>query len=223
MSSRPYLVASQHAIPAGRASDGSANYDERTEVIADGGSYQLPVFWLSLFSDSDLRNHLFDEHRVSTLVCDRATALIHLEKRRATVLATFPGCEAHWQTWQRLIESSPAAYFKVDATEIWDLDPDIYERDLPLAVRWFTSGDDTDFATLLELGMLTCDSETEPHRFTVGGSDLIGEHLYGYRMTAPSPPGLPSASSSTPPPLPSPRLPPPLPPPTPKRWWNPFS
>jgi hypothetical protein len=169
--------------------------------MADGGNYQLPVFWLSLFSESDLCVHQFDDYRVSTLVCDRAMALNNLQKRQAPVLAAFPGCDAHWQVWQRLAESSTAAYFKVDATEIWDLDPDMYERDFPAAVRWFTSGDAADFATLLSLGILNYESAAR--RFTVGGSELKGEHLYGFRTNASPPP--------VPPPLPPP-MPPPLPP-----------
>lgn len=190
-------------MPAGRDSDGGANYDEQRDVLADGGGYQLPVFWLSLFCEADICLHHFDEHRVSTLVCRRESALNHLERRRDSVLAAFPGCEDHWRVWQNLVEGSTAAYFKVDATELWDLDPELFEGDFPLAVRWFSSGDESDFETLLSMGILTFDADTQ--QFTVGGSQLAGEHLYGYLIkTSPpaGPPPLP-ASGPLPPPLPA--------------------
>ena len=210
MSNRAYLIASQNSTPAGTRSDGNTNY-ATTEVIADGGSYQLPIFWFSLFSQSNLCIHQFDDFRASTLICDRATAWNNLRERRASVLAAFPGCDAHWDVWQQLTEGSTGSHFKLDATEIWDLDPDSYERDFPAAVRWFSSGAAEDFAALLSLGALNYDSATR--QLTVGTSAVIGEHLYGYRMNASPPPG--------PPPLPPP-IPPPLPPPSKNPWWKLF-
>jgi hypothetical protein len=186
--------------------------------LAEGGGYQLPVFWLSLFSESDICFHEIDEYRVSTLVCERESALNHLATRRDSVLAAFPGCEDHWRVWENLIGGSKAAYFKVDATELWDLDPDLFESDFRVAVRWFTSGDESDFETLLMMGILTFDADN--NHFTVGGSQLLGEHLYGYLMKA-SPPSAPPplpTSGPRPPPLPAQSLP------QPKRpWWKIFS
>lgn len=217
MSNRAYLIASHDSTPAGRTSDDDANY-ELTDVVADGGGYQLPVFWLSLFNESDLCHHQFDEYRVATVVCDRDSALSNLQKRRASVLAAFPGCDAHWQVWQSLVESSSGAYFKVDATELWDLEPDTHERDFPAALRWFASGEEEDFEILLSMGILNLDADAG--RFTVGGSELIGEHLYGYRMNAPTSPGPPPLPSSGPPPLPPPL---PTPPQAKGPWWKFFS
>jgi hypothetical protein len=220
MSNRAYFIGSQNSTPAGRSSDGSTNYDERTEVLADGGGYQLPVFWLSLFSVSDIRVHQFDDYRVSTLVCDRASALDNLHHRRASVLAAFPRCDEHWEVWRKLVEGSTAPYFKVDATEIWDLEPDLYERDFAPAVRWFASLDPADFAILLSVGILDFNPETR--RFTVGGAELKGEHLYGYRMNASPPPAPPPPPVSMPTP-PRPPIPPPPPPAPKKPWWKLFS
>lgn len=217
MSNRAYFIANQDSTPAGLDSNGDANYDEQGDVLVDGGGYQLPVFWLSLFGESDICFHQFDDYQVATLVCDRESALNHLERRRDSVLAAFPGCEAHWQVWQNLVESSTAAYFKVDATELWDLDPEMFERDFLVAVRWFSSGDNSDFETLLSMGILVFN--VDDHQFTVGGSKLLGEHLYGYRMNASPPSGPPPLPASGP-------LPPPLPAqssPQPKRpWWRLF-
>jgi hypothetical protein len=218
MSNRAYLIASQDSTPAGRNSDGDANYDEQRDVLADGGGYQLPVFWLSLFSESDICFHQFDEYRVSTLVCQRESALNQMEQRRDSVLAAFPGCEAHWRVWHNLVEGSTAAYFKVDATELWDLDPDLFEDDFRAAVRWFSSGDDSDYETLLSVGILAFDASS--NQFTVGGSQLVGEHLYGYLMKASPPSGPPPLPASGP-------LPPPLPtqssPQSTRPWWKLFS
>jgi hypothetical protein len=97
MSNQAYLVASKNSIPAGPTSDGNTNYDVGKEVIAEGGSYQLPIFWLSLYSDSDLCVHQLDDYRVPTLVCDRATALNNLQIRRESVLTTFPDFAVHWK------------------------------------------------------------------------------------------------------------------------------
>jgi hypothetical protein len=209
---------SEDPTPAGRDSEGDTNYDEQRDVLADGGGYQLPVFWLSLFSESDICFHQVDEYRVSTLVCGRESALNQLALRRDSVLAAFPGCEAHWRAWQGLVEGSPAAYFKVDATELWDLDPDLFESDFRVAVRWFSSGDDSDFETLLSMGILAFDAGNS--QFTVGGAQLVGEHLYGYPMKATPPSGPPPLPASGP-------LPPPLPTQsstqTKRPWWKFFS
>jgi hypothetical protein len=159
------------------------------------------------------------------VVCDRATALDNLEKRRASVLAAFSGCTGHWDFWQTLVERTTADYFKVDATEIWDLDPNAFELDFPAAVRWFASGNVAGLDNLLALGALSYDPELR--RLTIGDSEVKGEHLYGYPMTATPPPAPRLLPPQPPPPLPTtfaaptpPPLPPPLPPNSKKPWWK---
>jgi hypothetical protein len=192
MSNCAYLIAGKTPEPAGCNGDGETNYDFQSDVIATGGGYQLPLFWLSLFNQADLCLHQFDEYRVPTVVCERSSAFANLRKRRSLMQATFPACEAHWASWEWLVGSATAPYFKLDATELWDLGPEEYERDFPVALRWFESGDAGDLSVLLSMGAFAYDAESK--HLTLGGSEVLGAHLYGYRASPPS--------TSMPPPMP---------------------
>ena len=178
MSNRAFLIGSKSPTPAGRTSDGDPNYAYDTDVIAEGGSYQLPVFWLSLFDESHFTVHESDEYSVPTLVCDLKAALALLEQRRVAVLSAFVGCEMHWADWERLVSNAQTPFLKVDATEVWDLEPNSFGPALAAAVRWFTSGAPDDFNQLLGLGGIQYDFQRR--RFTVAGREGKGEHLYGY-------------------------------------------
>jgi len=138
MANRAYLVGSENADTAGPNEEG-INYDPDTEILA-GASYHLPVFWFSIFDESHLKTHAIQEHKIETFVADVDTAKRLLQQRRATVLATFPQCESHWNAWTQLITEAPFKFFKIDATEIWELNPDQLKQRLPGAVRWFCGG-----------------------------------------------------------------------------------
>ncbi|WP_395748182.1 hypothetical protein [Prosthecobacter sp.] len=197
MANSPYLLASHDSQPAGYTSDGETNYDFAKEVISDGGKYQLPIFWLSLFTLEDVRvHHIDDNTTVLTLVCRKNIALQNLEKHRPGILEMFPGYTAHWDSWEQFAQNASASYFKVDATELWDLDPESFDSMLSSAVRWFESREDSDFEQLLSLGALNYNAELRSA--TLGNSPVTGENLYGYRIR------------TSPPPLPG-QLPPPLP------------
>lgn len=199
MANRAYLVGSSNADTAGPGEEG-INYNPDTEILA-GASSQIPIFWLSLFEESHIKLHVVQEYRISAPVCEASVARQLLQQRRAKVLSSFPRCEAHWQAWERLITEAPFQFFKLDGTEIWDLDQELFQSQLPPAIRWFSSGSADDFAKLLSIAEIPM---TPPRGFLarlVGGkppgydiarktltvakdrgrrSDSVGHHLHGY-------------------------------------------
>ena len=197
MANRAYLVGSSNADTAGPGEKG-INYNPDTEILC-GASTQIPVFWLSLFEEAHIKPHVVQEYRIPAPVSEASVARQLLQQRRAKVLATFPQCESHWQAWERLITEAPFQFFKLDGTEVWDLDPQLFERQLPPAVRWFSSGSPDDFAQLLSIAEIPL---IQPRGFLarlVGSaqagydvaaktlsvaqgprSDSVGHHLHGY-------------------------------------------
>ena len=148
MANRAYLVGSEHADTAGPGEKG-INYNPDTEILA-GASFRIPIFWLSLFDESHLKAHVVQEFSIPSVVADAAASRRLLAQRRAKVLDTFAQCESAWAAWEQLITEAPSKFFKIDATEIWDLDPDVFAKQFPAAVRWYSSGSADDFAMLLQ-------------------------------------------------------------------------
>lgn len=199
MANRAYLVGSSNADTAGPGEKG-INYNPDTEILC-GASTQIALFWLSLFEEAHIKPHLVQEYRIPAPVCEASVARQLLQQRRAKVLAAFPQCETHWQAWERLITEAPFQFFKLDGTEVWDLDPELFQSQLPPAVRWFSSGTADDFAKLLSIAGIPM---IQPRGFLgrlVGGtpsgydvatktltmakdggrrSDSVGHHLHGY-------------------------------------------
>ncbi|HSY18787.1 MAG TPA: hypothetical protein VK815_10655 [Candidatus Acidoferrales bacterium] len=201
MANRAYLVGSENADTAGPNEQG-INYDPDTEIFA-GASYHLPIFWLSIFDESHLKTHAIAEHKIETFVADADTVKRLLSQRRAAVLATFPQCESHWNAWTQLITEAPFKFFKIDATEIWELDPDQLKQRLPGAVRWFSSKSDADFAQLLAtaevplikprgllgslLGGTPRGYDPKTKNLTVAKDSSVGHHLHGYSWVRETP------------------------------------
>lgn len=199
MANRAYLVGSDNADSAGPGDKG-INYNPDTEILA-GSSGQVPVFWLSIFEESHIKPHVVQEYRIPAPVCEAAAARQLLKQRRPKALAAFSQCVSHWEAWERLIAEAPFQFFKLDATEVWDLAPDLFQSQLPAAIRWFSSGSADDFAKLLAIAEIPV---IQPRGFLgrlVGGSrsgydvasrtltmakdragrsDSVGHHLHGY-------------------------------------------
>ncbi len=152
MANRAYLVGSENADTAGPGEKG-INYNPDTEILA-GASVLIPIFWLSIFDESHLKAHVVQEHRIPTLVADAEASKRLLMQRQAAVLGAFAQCEPHWTAWEQLITEASFKFFKIDATEIWGMDPDMFAKQLPPAVRWFSSGSSDDFAMLLRAAEL---------------------------------------------------------------------
>jgi hypothetical protein len=199
MANRAYLVGSSNGDTAGPGENG-VNYNPDTEILA-GASTQIPVFWLSLFDESNIKPHVVKEYSIPAPVCEAATARTLLQQRRAKILAAFSQSKTHWDAWERLITEAPFKFFKLDATEVWDLDPELFQSHLPPAVRWFSSGSADDFAKLLSvaeipmiqprgfLGRLVGNTASGYDMATktltmakdgAGRSDSVGHHLHGY-------------------------------------------
>lgn len=199
MANRAYLVGSSNADTAGLGEKG-INYNPDTEILC-GASYQIPVFWLSLFEESHIQAHLVQGYRIPAPVCEATAARQLLQQRRSKVLAAFQQCEAHWQAWEQLITEAPFQFFKLDGTEVWEMDAELFQSQLPSAIRWFSSGSAEDFATLLSIAEIPMiqppgflgrlvggtpsgyDIATKTLTMTndgAGRSDSVGHHLHGY-------------------------------------------
>lgn len=194
MANRAYLIGSSNADTAGPGEMG-INYNPDTEILA-GASTQIPVFWLSLFDESHIKPHVVQECRIPAPVCEASAGRAIMEQRRARILTAFSQCETHWEAWQRLITEAPFPFFKLDGTEVWLLDPELFESQLPAAIRWFSSGADDDFAKLLSIAEIPSPAPrgllgrlvggTQPgydpttKTFTPGPNDSRGHHLHGY-------------------------------------------
>jgi hypothetical protein len=204
MANRAYLVGSEHADTAGPGEKG-INYNPDTEILA-GASYRIPVFWLSIFDESHLKAHVVQGFNIPTLVADAEATKRLLQQRRAAVLAAFPQCESRWNAWAQLITEAPFKFFKIDATEVWDMDSDMFEAQFAKAVRWFSSGSADDFTKLLAAAELPLvkprgfiggllgggsqpgyDSKTKTITAAPPPEPSVGHYLYGYSWVRPTP------------------------------------
>ena len=206
MPNRAYLVGSTHAETAGPGEKG-INYNPDTEILA-GASIHIPVFWFSIFDESHIKPHAVQEYRIPSAVCEAAAGRALMQQRREKILAAFGGCPSHWEAWERLVTDAPFAFFKIDGTEIWDLDPKLFESQFSPAIRWFSSGSADDFAKLLSIAEIPVvpprgflarlsgrksegyDAETKTFTLTkdgVGRADSAGHHLHGYGWVRPVP------------------------------------
>src|SRR5438045_4128966 len=101
MANRAYLLGSSNAKTAGPTA--GINYVSDAEILAEA-SGKIPVFWLSLFDESDIKQHIMEEHLIPAPVCDALGGRTLLRQRRAHVLTAFTGCEieSEWASWDRL-------------------------------------------------------------------------------------------------------------------------
>jgi hypothetical protein len=175
MANRAYLVGNDHSTTAG-PSDGDITYDPDSEILA-AASGLIPVLWLSVFKEEDIMHHGYEDCRIPTLLATTDTARQRFQSRASALRAQFPHNVDQLAAFDRLLEGITFRFIKVDAAEIWELDPDSFESRLTDSLRWFSSATDEDFRRLLDLAEAEYDETT---RRCLGLRSPMQDVFHGY-------------------------------------------
>jgi hypothetical protein len=115
--------------------------DPKKEILAEGIS-EIPVFWASLFRAGDRQ---IDEYEGETRTLEVPNWCVNAEHaitRLKTLCPIVAGlldkrsC-ALWEQWVDFLTTQQCGYFKTNAAEVWDLDPDGYEDYWAVLLRAF--------------------------------------------------------------------------------------
>jgi hypothetical protein len=182
------LVANNSPRPAGPDEDGDPNYRD-SHVRASAG-LTVPVLWLSLFAESDIRVHESEEGDVPAPVAPLSAALSNWSRRRPVLETAFPGYTAEFDAWAEAIQQLKAKYIKIDAEELWAMGDAEFEADLRGGLRWFDSAAVGDFERLLNLlasrGNFNADARTFGENAAGAAFFLYG---HAWRLPPLKPPG----------------------------------
>ena len=174
MANRAYLVGSDADGSVGTVGD-ALNYDPGTQILA-ASSGLIPVLWLSLFTEGDLRHHEADGEKIPTLLSSTAKAKKRLRSRASLLKKALPDNAKQLAAWRKLVGNIPFSFVNVDAVEIWDLDPDGFEAMLTAAVRWFSSKEDDDWEELQAISETSSDGSADSCQF----DDPPPHNLHGH-------------------------------------------
>lgn len=177
MSNRANLISDNNPTPAFEDENGNRSF-EISDAVSEGGSYILPFFWLTAFRESNAVAQKVGEDTFTCLVAPLGDALKNLEASKELVCSEFSNPVFHWPRWEEIVRCCKGAYLKIDATEIWGMEPSAYENNLVPAISWFTSGQESDRDALLELCGFNLDFKTKSLR--LNNSLVTGNHLYGF-------------------------------------------
>ena len=143
MANRPFLMAHGSPVPLTAA--------EHEEAILAAASNQIPLLWLSLFSEADLKmvdmaleDAEGNESRgpVPTLHAATPDAVVRYQGRSARLQAALPAALLiHMKEWELLLSSVTTSFVQIDLAEIWMMDtPEESERAFRSHVRAFEEG-----------------------------------------------------------------------------------
>lgn len=179
MANRAYLVGGNDSTPL----DVTNDYAPDTQILC-GASYLVPVFWLCCFDESDVRPVDVDGARVPMPFTTTALARQRCAQRAARVLDTFAAHADLWPQWLALLNGCEFAHLTADGYEVWAMDPPEFERELPLALRWFESGERDDREALYRLASI---SNYNPVRRAINhdSDECPGMFLLGYSHVRP--------------------------------------
>ncbi|HTE20165.1 MAG TPA: hypothetical protein VK689_17510 [Armatimonadota bacterium] len=101
------------------------------EIIAEGID-EVPVFWASLFVAADRQLDQYEGDAGELLIpnwcVSSHTARERLERVREPIASLLDERSREiWELWVCHLMAEGAAYFKTNAAEVWELDPDGYE------------------------------------------------------------------------------------------------
>jgi hypothetical protein len=179
MSNRAFLIGSDDPAPAGQNEDGLPTYDYERQVMADSGKWIIPLFWFSIFDHANLTTYSSASLEVPTVVCSKSQGLATLEQRRPIILSSFAAIASFWPSWECLISEAPFQYFEMDVSEIWDIAPDLFESDFPMALRSLSTSTPDDFEKLLQLAGI--ERGADGRSFSAAGSRFTGSFVRGFR------------------------------------------
>lgn len=188
MTNRAFLIAKDtDAVSSHDYDEDEDNQDEyddeateraAMEILAASGIY-VPLLWLSLFKQEDVRSLALGDEQFLIPVTTTAKAKQLLIERQTTLRELCALYSEGLTGWNQLIESINATHIRLEGIEIWGLSPEQYVAELPAAIRWFDSKDANDFAKLLDLIGAESNSTIEHLRPTAGQS--MKTMLHGYQ------------------------------------------
>jgi hypothetical protein len=155
MSDRAELVANNSPRPAGILPDGELTYDIEDSIAS--AKWTVPIFWVSLFVEDDLKAFELSEIDSACLapVTSLRKARLNWSRRRPRLDETFPHDTAVMDAWEEALARLKARYIKIDVTELYQaafgLEEEEFLADLRGGVQWFDGGGAADFAHLLRL------------------------------------------------------------------------
>lgn len=176
MSNRAYLVSDNNSSPAFEDENGDRGYESQN-ILSEGGSYILPFFWLTAFRANDCLVQTIGGDKITCFLVTREDALRNIGACKDLVCAEFSNLIFHFPRWEEIVSNSKGTHLKIDASELWQMDPDIFEDYLPQALRWFSSRNESDRNAMLELCGFNMDATTRSVR--LNASLATGNHLYG--------------------------------------------
>ncbi len=176
MSNRAYLVSDNNSSPAFEDENGDLGYESQN-ILSEGGSYILPIFWLTAFRANDCFVQTIGSDKLTCLLVAREDALRNIEASKDLVCTEFSNLIFHFPRWEEIVSNSKGSHLKIDAIELWQMAPDIYEDYLPQALRWFSSRDESDRDAMLELCGFKMNAATKS--VLLNASLATGNHLYG--------------------------------------------
>jgi hypothetical protein len=153
MGDAAYLVANNSPRPVGTPPDQEPTYED--EDCMAYAKWTIPILWISLFVEDDLKVFESIDGDCLAPVTSLRKARLNWSRRKSRLEETFPHNRPEIEGWERAIAQLQVRYIKIDATELWSmavgLEEEEYEANLRGGVRWFDTGDDTDFERLLGL------------------------------------------------------------------------
>ncbi|MEO0476785.1 MAG: hypothetical protein AAF085_12585 [Planctomycetota bacterium] len=181
MANRSFLVANASNTPAEFGEEGQLNYGEDEILVA--ASYGVPVLWLVLFNEADIRQHEIDGETISSPVIETKLALERFKRRRSLLESTFSNYTMAIEEWSQLLNSLSEPHIKIDGIEIWEMGPEEYEEKLVAAIRWFETNDGNDFDQLLQVTGLPYDKASASIESGSYAPETIHNGLRGYVWT----------------------------------------
>lgn len=136
MANRSYLLAVDDRSITG------SDAPER-EILAEGIN-EIPVFWASLFTEDDRQLDSYEGEDENIQIPNYCVAS-SLAKERLAALREPIGRlldERSREVWTRWVEhllGVEADYFKTNAAEVWELDPDSYDAYWSTLLRLFSA------------------------------------------------------------------------------------
>lgn len=154
MANRSYLLAvDDRSLPWSE--------DPEREIIAEGIN-EMPVFWASLFTAEDRQVDSYEGEGGPILIPNAcvpsAVAKERLAALREPIGRLLDGRSRKvWTKWVKHLMASEAAYFKTDAAEVRDLDPDGYEAYWNMLLRLFAEPNPENLKAAVEANELSFD------------------------------------------------------------------
>jgi len=180
MSDYAFLVSNSSPLTASIDDHGNRTY-ANADVVRDGGKYIFPLLWLTAFRAGDVVQRVIQGDVCSCLMTTREQALRQLGEVQEMICREFANVAPHWAAWEKLVRDTKGSHLKIDASDLWGMDPDLFESGLRDALAWLASGDRPERDGFLEFCGLRYDEDSKT--LALGMDPVTEGNLLGVRLT----------------------------------------